>query len=205
MKINLLAFDNDNILIIKKEDGFSLPTIDMLQLIIDDNSIIEHYRTENELVVTLQQNALNYANQENLHILPTRHVLGQIDYSIATYIAYHQQLHNYYLTHKFCGKCGMVTQQQQQNKFVLCTSCKSEIYPHIAPCVMVRIHKGNQILLARGVNFIKGAWGLIAGFVELGESLEEAIHREVKEEVGITIHNIKYWGSQPWPFQLAHS
>ena len=66
--------------------------------------------------------------------------------------------------------------------------------------MIVRIERENTILMARGINFVPGAWGLIAGFVEIGESLEECVKREVKEEVGIEVSDIHYWGSQPWPF-----
>ncbi|MFN7095477.1 MAG: NAD(+) diphosphatase, partial [Burkholderiales bacterium] len=129
-----------------------------------------------------------------------RQALNHFEEFTVSQVVYYQQLAHYYTTHKFCGICGRLTQRGRKNKFVMCHSCNTEIYPHIAPSVIVRIHKDDSILMARGVNFPVGVWGLIAGFVEIGESLEQAVKREVKEEVGIEVTNIRYWGSQPWPF-----
>jgi len=139
-------------------------------------------------------------NLSNLKLINLRQALSHFNEPLVTEIIYYQQLNDYYSTHQFCGTCGTHTTRNTHNKFVSCPKCNIEIYPHIAPCIIVRIHRGEQILMARGINFIPGAWGLIAGFVEIGESLEEAVHREVKEEVGLEITDVKYWGSQPWPF-----
>src|SRR5690606_2224103 len=81
-----------------------------------------------------------------------------------------------------------------------CPTCHLAAYPRISPSIIVRIHKGDQILMARSPHFAPGIYGLIAGFVESGETLEETIHREVMEEVGIKVKNIRYFDSQPWPF-----
>lgn len=136
----------------------------------------------------------------SLKLIGLRQALNIFDDELLKTIVYYQQLNSYYDTHKFCGSCGNHTKRQKKNKFLICTNCKHEIYPHIAPSIIVRIHKDEHILMARGVNFPPNAWGLIAGFVEIGETLENAVKREVKEEVGIEIDNIQYWGSQPWPF-----
>jgi NAD+ diphosphatase len=110
------------------------------------------------------------------------------------------ELATYYLLNKHCSTCGGLNFLRDQQKFLYCSTCDKENYPQISPCIIVRIHKGNEILLARGKNFPPQTYGLIAGFVEVGETLEEAVVREVAEEVGIQIDNIKYWGSQSWPF-----
>ena len=136
----------------------------------------------------------------SLKLIGLRQALNIFDDQLLKTIIYYQQLNLYYNTHKFCGSCGNPTIRQTKNKFLICTNCKHEIYPHIAPSVIVRIHRDDEILMARGVNFPPNSWGLIAGFVEIGETLENAVKREVMEEVGIEIDNICYWGSQPWPF-----
>jgi NAD+ diphosphatase len=103
--------------------------------------------------------------------------------------------------HRFCGCCGCATQRGIEGEFErTCAKCHLSFFPRISPSVIVLIRKGGEILMARSPHFLPGAYGLIAGFVEPGESLEEAVHREVKEEVGITIQNLRYFGSQPWPF-----
>jgi len=136
----------------------------------------------------------------SLKLINLRQALNYFDDDLLKVIVYYQQLNAYYDTHKFCGTCGSKTQRQEKNKFLICPKCNHEVYPHIAPSIIVRIHKGDEILMARGIHFAPNVWGLIAGFVEIGETLENAVRREVKEEVGIEIENIRYWGSQPWPF-----
>jgi len=154
--------------------------------------------TENKFVAVIV-NGDDLTNHPTLKLVGLRQAFSHLDEPLFLDVVYYQQLHEYYTTHKFCGRCGNETIRQTHNKFVKCVSCDCEVYPHIAPCIIVRIHKGNSILMARGVNFPQHAWGLIAGFVEIGESLEDAVKREVLEEVGLEIDDIKYWGSQPWP------
>ena len=81
-----------------------------------------------------------------------------------------------------------------------CTECGKEIWPQLATAVIVLIHKGDEVLLVRAKNFKRDFFGLVAGFVETGETLEEAVAREALEETGVTITNIRYFGSQPWPY-----
>lgn len=155
------------------------------------------FANEAEYVVTIVD---EQQLPDHFKLMNIRYVLNHIDFNITIRIIYYQQLFQYYIANTFCGRCGTRTIKQTKNKFVFCSSCENELYPHIAPCIMVRIHKGDQILMARGVNFPPNRWGLIAGFVEIGETLEEAVIREVKEEVGLGITDINYWGSQPWTF-----
>jgi NAD+ diphosphatase len=81
-----------------------------------------------------------------------------------------------------------------------CTQCGKEVWPQLAIAVIVLIHKGDEVLLVNARNFRTHFYGLVAGFVETGETLEEAVHREVKEETGIKITNLRYFSSQPWPY-----
>lgn len=107
---------------------------------------------------------------------------------------------NWDRNHQFCGRCGNLTVHKSGLFERVCTACGLALYPRISPSVIVLIKKGDQILMARSPHFSPGAYGLIAGFVEAGESLEDAVHREVMEEVSIKIRNLRYFGSQPWPF-----
>jgi len=102
--------------------------------------------------------------------------------------------------HHYCGHCGNTTKKLPHLFERMCEACGLIFYPRISPSVIVRIKKGDHILMARGNQFKPGIYGLIAGFVEPGETLEEALHREVKEEVGVSIKNVAYFGSQAWPF-----
>lgn len=102
--------------------------------------------------------------------------------------------------HRFCGKCGHPTELQAGERARRCPSCRTPYYPRIAPAVIVLVTRGDAMLLARASNFPGAFFSTLAGFVEPGESLEETVVREVKEEVGIELQNLRYFGSQPWPF-----
>ncbi len=100
---------------------------------------------------------------------------------------------------RYCGVCGgMMHFHTDISK--RCDQCGKEVWPQLATAVIVLIRKGDEVLLAKGRNFKRDFYGLIAGFVETGETLEEAVVREVLEETGIRIRNIRYFGSQPWPY-----
>ncbi len=103
-------------------------------------------------------------------------------------------------THQFCGACGTPTLQLETEHCMRCPSCGLSAYPRISPAMMVLIKKGDQILLARHAGNPNARYTALAGFVEPGESLEDTIHREVFEEVGLRVQNLQYFGSQPWPF-----
>jgi NAD+ diphosphatase len=103
-------------------------------------------------------------------------------------------------SHQFCGRCGMPTQRRDGERVRQCPACGLDAYPRLSPVVMVRVVKAGEILLARAPRFAPGVYSVLAGFVEAGETLEQAMHREVAEEVGIRIRNLRYVASQSWPF-----
>lgn len=102
--------------------------------------------------------------------------------------------------HQFCGKCGEKTSLVADKFEKLCSKCGLSFFPRLSPAIIVLIKKDEQILMARQKNFADGVYSLIAGFVEAGEALEDAVHREVYEEVGLLVKNVRYYASQPWPF-----
>jgi NAD+ diphosphatase len=110
------------------------------------------------------------------------------------------QLMTWYTQNKFCGQCGTPTNHKSDERAIICPSCQTTIYPKISPAIIVAIICNDKILLASGVNFRSNFYSLIAGYADIGESLEETVVREVKEEVGIDVKNIRYYKSQPWPF-----
>ena len=109
-------------------------------------------------------------------------------------------LMNWYAQNKFCGKCGTRTQQKPDERAIICPDCNTIVFPKISPAIIVAIICNNKILLARNLNFPGNLYSLIAGYVDIGESLEGSVTREVKEEVGLDVSNIRYYKSQPWPF-----
>lgn len=110
------------------------------------------------------------------------------------------QLKNWYEQNRFCGKCGSPTVPKQDERAIVCPSCQSTLYPTISPAIIVAIRCDDKILLARNANFKNGFFSLVAGYVDIGESIQDTVRREVKEEVGLEIKNIRYYDSQPWPF-----
>jgi len=105
---------------------------------------------------------------------------------------------------KFCPKCGTPVEDSKTEHALVCPKCGRTDYPLLAPAVIVAITKGDKLLLAHNSKSpIKDRYSILAGFIESGESAEDAIHREIREEVGIEVKNIKYFGSQGWPFPYS--
>ena len=103
-------------------------------------------------------------------------------------------------THRFCNRCGTPLVKRTTERAKECPQCGLLLFPRLSPAIIVLIERGRELLLARARRFPPGRYSVIAGFVEPGEKLEEAVEREVREEVGLTIKDIRYFGSQPWPF-----
>lgn len=110
------------------------------------------------------------------------------------------QLLDWQANHRFCGKCGTPTAMKVGELAMQCPACGLLAYPRISPAVMVLVRDGNKLLLGRSPHFKPGVYSALAGFVEPGETLEQCAAREVREEVGIEITNLRYFHSQPWPF-----
>ena len=115
------------------------------------------------------------------------------------------QLVEWARTHRFCGRCGSPTEPSAGERGMKCPACGLVAYPRVAPAMITLVTRGEpgpdqEALLAQGVNFRGPMYSCLAGFVEPGEDLEGAVVREVREEVGITVGNVQYVSSQPWPF-----
>jgi len=110
------------------------------------------------------------------------------------------QLVEWERTHRFCGKCGNETEDATPERARCCPACGHLAFPRLSPAVIVLVRRGEEMLLARGQAFATPLYSALAGFVDPGESLEEAVAREIREEVGIEVTGIRYFGSQSWPF-----
>ncbi len=110
------------------------------------------------------------------------------------------QLMDWRRNHRFCGRCGTPTEMKSDEFAMICPACGLLAYPRISPAVMVLVSRGDDLLLARSPHFRPGIFSALAGFVEAGETIEHCAVREVREEVGIEIANLRYFRSQPWPF-----
>ncbi|HEY9696715.1 MAG TPA: NAD(+) diphosphatase [Trichocoleus sp.] len=129
-----------------------------------------------------------------------RNLYGRLDEDLFGLAGRAIQMVDWDRTHQYCGHCATPMTQLPTERAKRCPACGLVNYPRLSPAVIVLISRGEEILLARAPRFPEGMYSILAGFVEAGESLEETIVREVREEVGVEICNIQYFGSQPWPF-----
>lgn len=139
------------------------------------------------------------ASSVTMEMHPLRSTFSLLPYNLYLKAGKCQEINYWDSNTKFCGCCGS-PMKKNSDISKLCTGCGKEIWPQLATAVIVLIHKGEEVLMVRARNFRGDYYGLVAGFVETGETLEEAVAREVEEEVGLKITNIRYFGSQPWPY-----
>lgn len=129
-----------------------------------------------------------------------RSLFGTITESFFSVAARALEISEWDRTHRFCGSCGSPTALKPGERALECTACGHLSYPRISPAVIVAVIRGERILLARARRFPPGLHSVLAGFVEPGETLEQCVAREVREETGIEVKNLRYFASQPWPF-----
>lgn len=149
----------------------------------------------NDFVVELSPEA-----GPDLEWVPLRSLVGRVEDDSFNLWGKAAQILNWQKTHRYCGNCGRETADHPTELAKICPICSLSWYPRISPCIIVLVTRGEEMLLARSPRFTEGMYSTLAGFVEAGESVESTLHREIAEEVAIRIKNIRYFGSQPWPF-----
>jgi NAD+ diphosphatase len=133
-------------------------------------------------------------------LMPARSLFNLMPSEIVFLAGRAIQLLDWQKNHHYCGKCGATNILKTGEFAMFCSTCELTVYPRISPAIMVLISREDEILLARGAHFKPGVFSALAGFVEAGETLEQCAIREVREEVGIEITNLRYFKSQSWPF-----
>jgi NAD+ diphosphatase len=141
--------------------------------------------------------------QEGERFAELRPLASELAGSEAGLVAYARALNLWRLNHRFCGACGTPTTASRAGHARRCARCERESFPRLDPAVIVLVHDGERALLGRQAGWAPGRYSTIAGFVEPGESLEDAVHREVQEETGIAAADVTYHSSQPWPFPAS--
>ena len=137
---------------------------------------------------------------EPYSLLGLRDVFAQLGAETFALAGRAAQLVEWATTHRFCGRCASPTERAMDERCLKCPKCGLQAWPRISPAIIVLVRKGDEALLARTARFPGAFSSPLAGFSELGESLEETLAREVREEVGVEVKNPRYLGSQPWPF-----
>lgn len=135
-----------------------------------------------------------------LELKDLRQIYGAIDDDLFVLAGRAVQIAAWDRTHRYCGRCGAPTEAKSNERAMVCTKCGLMNFPRLSPAVIVMVERRHEILLARSPHFAAGMYSVLAGFVEPGETLEETVVREIKEEVGIDVTDVHYVASQSWPF-----
>jgi NAD+ diphosphatase len=145
-----------------------------------------------------EPHAVLKANGFDYHGLGILRKLGPKDVAYAGVTGYH--LHHWYRDNCYCGRCGGRTVLSHAERRIDCPACGHQVYPQIAPCIIVAVTDGDRLLLTRYAGRAYKRYALVAGFSEIGESSEDTVRREVWEETGVRVKNIRFYKSQPWGF-----
>ena len=193
-------FSGDKLLVASKEETSSVP-------LLQDPSRIDLEIVREQFIGTLDGFPCYSAEctpdaraPEGMGFHGLRSLFGRLDDRVFRLAGRAFQIMHWDRTHQFCSQCGQPTRDKEDETAKLCPACGFLTFPVMSPAIIVAVTRDDKILLARAGRFPKEMYSVLAGFVEPGESLEECIRREVKEEVGVDVTNIRYFGSQPWPF-----
>jgi len=140
------------------------------------------------------------ATPDGWRAVPLRAAMMGLSATLAGLASRAAQVLDWDRMHRYCGACGTPTEHQAGERARRCPACGHTAYPRITPAMMALVWRPGEVLLARAPRFTSGMYSALAGFVEAGESIEECIRREVAEEVGVQIEQLRYFGSQSWPF-----
>ncbi len=196
----VLYYEDHAILVKKTADGIEFPTFKDLEHLNEQIYEVCTYlfsidKERYYLVEELNRDRLSVFTMENTEIFRAADPQYRAFAGITGY-----QLYNWYKKHKYCGRCGSSMQQDNKERMLRCGKCNNMEYPKISPATIIGVVDGNRILMSKYAGRIYKNYALLAGFVEIGETVEETVKREVMEEVGLKVKNIRYYKSQPWSF-----
>jgi NAD+ diphosphatase len=194
-------FKNDKLLLSKNKKGkYCVPlSKDFKELNLNPEELIYlgKYEGQDCFSGELQEKEKLTKNIISFELRETYSLIGLDFFRIAGYAF---QITTWDKNSRYCGRCGESTKDMEEERAKICPKCNLITYPSISPAVIVAVIKKDMILLARARRFRRNLYSVLAGFAEVGENLEDCVKREIKEEIGIEVKNIKYFGSQPWPF-----
>ena len=194
------VFRGDTLLVMDKGGNTVIPCYSDLAGI-KQNLIQSHYLGKfNGLDCYAGEVEEDFSVDGDLSFLGLRPLLGLLSEDIFSMAGRAFQIIHWDRTHQFCGGCGSRTEPKGDERAKVCMQCGLINYPRVSPAIIVAVVKDSEILLARSPRYQYSFYSVLAGFVEPGETFEECVRREVREEVGIEVENIRYLTSQPWPF-----
>lgn len=195
-----LYYEEHAALVRKTAEGIEFPRFRELERL--NEEIYEEYiylftidRSRYYLVQEINREPLSDLTMENTEIFRTVEPQYQAFAGITGY-----QLYNWYRNHKYCGRCGHLMRRDEKERMLFCDECRNMEFPKICPAVIIGVTDGNRILMSKYAGRTYKKYALLAGFTEIGETVEETVQREVMEEVGLKVKNIRYYKSQPWSF-----
>ena len=195
-----LYYEGQSTLLKKRKDGIEFPRFRDLERLNEEiyEEAVYLFTIDEErfyLVQNISRERLSEFTMENKE---------SFRYAEPQYLAFAgitgYQLNNWYRNRKFCGRCGHKMRHDEKERMMYCPSCGRQEYPVLMPAVIVGITNGDKIICSKYEGRSFKQYALIAGFAEIGETIEETVHREVMEEVGLKVKNLRYYKSQPWSF-----
>jgi NAD+ diphosphatase len=195
------AFRKSELLVVRNGDAISIPSFAQLEELHIDLGLETYLGDlDGSDLIALELSERSDEFPTGWELAGLRSIYGAVDDQLFTLAGRAVQLLDWRRTHRYCGRCGSPTELVDGDRSTRCPVCGLHNYPRLSPAVIMTVERDDSILLAHGVNFQDGVYSCVAGFVEPGESLEEAVAREVLEETGIAVTDVRYFGSQPWPF-----
>lgn len=201
MKTYFFIFCKTDLLLEKTADGYTIPLAEECPIDLKPWQQLHNITPTNDStpVKTVLLSDPKQADGTGLEFCPLRASFYKLPTELYLKAGKCQEILYWDQNTKFCGVCG-APMKMHTDISKRCTQCGKEVWPQLATAIIVLIHRGDEVLLVHARNFKGDFYGLVAGFVETGETLEEAVHREVMEETHIKITNLRYFGSQPWPY-----
>ena len=195
----VLCYERDNILLLEQGDLLLPPSLALLEGQLGADARLEYLFSIDDRGFFLARNArLHVEKPLSMHSVQLLREEGEAWVGFAGVTGW--QLNRWEENHRFCSRCGTKMRHSEWERALVCPACALREYPKISPAVIVAVRDNDRLAMIKGKNSTSGRYHLVAGYVEIGETLEQAVQREVLEEVGLKIKNVQYYKSQPWSY-----
>lgn len=198
----VIAFSRNKVVISEKNGRAVFPAVKQIEEFAGncDNRLVYAFSVDNKPVFLMLGELDGNMTASDFEFTEMRKLSAQEEKWVRLAAVTAKHLHHWYSEHRFCGCCGHRLGFSDNERAMICSECGNIQYPRISPVIMAAVTDGDRLLVTRYSGREYKGLALIAGFVEIGESVEAALEREVMEEVGVRVKNLRYFGSQPWGF-----